>query len=91
MKEIDATGGWSVGYKFVSFEHSDERVCEFGNKYRRTGWWTTVATEDDYYWWKLSGARKAELVELAKKQMVNQLRSLIGTLEPSLAQQERDG
>lgn len=51
---IDQFGGWPVGMKYVSFAHSDERECEFGNHYLRTGWWTTIATADDYYRWKLS-------------------------------------
>lgn len=51
---IDEFGGWPVGMNYVSFAHSSERECEFGNQYLRTGWWTTVATADDYYRWKLS-------------------------------------
>lgn len=53
---IDATGGWPVGYRYVGFEHTDERDAGFCNSPRNTGWWTVVADSDDYYMWKLSAA-----------------------------------
>ena len=74
--EIDRTGGWPVGYRFVQFFHSSEysgRVCIFTNNGINTGWWTTVASADDYYWWKLSSAKKAEVVEEARRQLIRQL------------------
>lgn len=51
---IDATGGWPVGYRFVGFEHTDERKAGFTNAPHNSGWWTVVADADDYYLWKLS-------------------------------------
>lgn len=54
LARIDEFGGWPVGKKYVSFAHNDERECEFGNDYLRTGWWTTICDSDEYYRWKLS-------------------------------------
>lgn len=53
---IDATGGWPVGYRYVGFEHTEERDAGFCNSPQNTGWWTVVADSDDYYMWKLSAA-----------------------------------
>lgn len=52
--QIDDTGGWPVGYKFVGFEHTAERAAGFTNSPHNDGWWTIVASADDYYLWKLS-------------------------------------
>ena len=54
FKLIDATGGWPLGYKYVGFEHTDERAAGFTNSSQNTGWWTVLYTSDDYYLWKLS-------------------------------------
>lgn len=54
FKLIDATGGWPLGYKYVGFEHTDERAAGFTNQSHNTGWWTVLYTSDDYYLWKLS-------------------------------------
>lgn len=51
---IDSSGGWPLGYKFVGFEHTDERAAGFTNSPHNDGWWTVVAGADDYYLWKLS-------------------------------------
>jgi len=37
---IDAAGGWPLGYKFVGFEHTDERAagfCDIGEEAVRLG------------------------------------------------------
>ncbi len=60
FEEVDKFGGWPLGKKFVSFAHSEERECVFGNTYLRTEWWTTVATADEYYFWKVSQEFKDE-------------------------------
>ena len=76
LKEIEATGGWPEGFKFVSFYHDvgENRWCKFTNQHLRTGWWTTVACADDYYWWKISPERKAKELAEARKQLISQLR-----------------
>lgn len=74
FQRIDEFGGWPLGMKFVSFHHSDERHCEFGGDYLRTGWWTTVASADDYYWWKISDGRKAEISKELRQAFVSQMR-----------------
>lgn len=77
MAEIDATGGWPVGFLYVSFYHAVEdkgRVCKFTNVELRTGWWTTVLSADDYYWWKLSESKKKEIFKEARQQLISQLR-----------------
>jgi hypothetical protein len=77
LKQIDATGGWPIGYKFVSFFHADppdDRFCKFGNTYLRLPFWTTVLSADDYYWWKLSGERKFIVYAEARKQLIKQLK-----------------
>lgn len=51
---IDKAGGWPIGYRFVGFEHTDERKAGFCNSPSNDGWWTVVADADDYYLWKLS-------------------------------------
>lgn len=51
---IDATGGWPLGYKFIGFEHTEERAAGFTNSPRNDGWWTVTHSADDYYIWKLS-------------------------------------
>jgi hypothetical protein len=75
--QIDLFGGWPVGKKFVSFYHSNERPCEFGNHYLRNEWWTTVASADDYYWWKISKERKEEIIKAAEREAVNRFRDFI--------------
>ena len=76
MLAIDDTGGWPVGYKYVSFYHAAEysgRYCRFTNNYLRTGWWTTVCSSDDYYFWKLSTEKKDEIMKEARRQLIRQL------------------
>jgi len=77
IEDIDATGGWPVGFKFVSFYHSLEyegRYCKFGNRYLREPFWTTVISADDYYWAKMSDEAKKKVTNAARKQLINQLR-----------------
>jgi len=76
LQRIDDTGGWPLGYQYVSFFHDigDNRYCIFTDTYLRTGWWTTVASADDYYWWKISDERKQKELGLARKQLIAQLR-----------------
>lgn len=51
---IDATGGWPAGFRYVGFEHTDERNAGFCNSPHNDGWWTVLFDADDYYLWKLS-------------------------------------
>ena len=76
MKAIDTTGGWPLGFKYVSFFHdvAENRWCKFTDQRLQTGWWTTVASADDYYWWKLSPERKAKELQEARRQLISQLR-----------------
>jgi len=60
---IDQLGGWPVGYKYVGFEHTDEREAGFSNNPNNTGWWTTIFEADDYYLWKLSPKAIERIVE----------------------------
>ncbi|MBV6512548.1 MAG: hypothetical protein FMNOHCHN_02056 [Ignavibacteriaceae bacterium] len=79
FEEIDKTGGWPVGFKFVSFYHGDkdeERVCKFGNLYLREPWWTTICDSDEYYFWKLSDSKKKELVNKVKQELINSIRNI---------------
>jgi len=62
---IDATGGWPLGYKFVGFEHTDERAAGFCNSPYNDGWWTILASADDYYLWKLSPEALQRVVDAA--------------------------
>jgi len=76
MHAIDKTGGWPVGYTFVSFYHSAEysgRYCIFTNNYLRTEWYTTICSSDDYYYWKLSKTKKNEILKEARKELISQL------------------
>lgn len=52
--QIDAHGGWPIGYSHVGFEHTSERSAGFCNSPSNDGWWTVLASADDYYLWKLS-------------------------------------
>lgn len=73
---IDATGGWPVGYQYVSFFHdgpTGNRYCQFTTYPLRTGWWTTICSADDYYYWKISDTKKAEIREQARRQLINKL------------------
>lgn len=77
MAAIDTTGGWPVGYKYVSFYHAAEysgRYCKFTNDGRNSGWWTVVCTADDYHWYKLSEAKKADIFKESRRQLIQQLR-----------------
>ena len=67
LKQIDATGGWPVGYEFIGFEHTDERAAGFCATSQNNGWWTVVLSADDYYMWKLSPAALARIAEAAIK------------------------
>jgi hypothetical protein len=63
---IDASGGWPVGFKYVSFYHdgpTGDRYCKFTNVSLHTGWWTTICSADDYYYWKLSAGKKAAIAK----------------------------
>jgi hypothetical protein len=76
LEAIDVTGGWPVGYKYVSFYHAAEysgRYCKFTNDGTNSGWWTVVCNEDDYHWWKLSGSKKEEVFNEARRQLIRQL------------------
>lgn len=76
MQDIDDTGGWPVGYTHVSFFHAVEnsgRYCQFTMRSINTGWWTTVCTADDYYYWKLSETKRAEVLKLARQQLIQKL------------------
>jgi hypothetical protein len=59
---IDMMGGWPLGYKFVTQQHTTmtERPCYFGNQQIRNEMNTTIFSADDYYWWKLTAERKAQ-------------------------------
>ena len=63
---IDKCGGWPVGYKYVGFEHTDERKAGFSNSPFNTGYWTTLFNVDDYYMWKLSPAAMKRIVMAVK-------------------------
>ena len=73
FQRIDECGGWPVGNKYVSFYHSTDRECTFGNINLRTGWWTTIATADEYYFWKLSDEYRAKIREEQKQVLIRQL------------------
>lgn len=51
---IDASGGWPVGFRFVGFEHTEQRAAGFCDSPHNDGYWTVIANADDYYLWKLS-------------------------------------
>lgn len=73
---IDQSGGWPVGWKYVSFFHDGpigNRYCKFTNHELRTGWWTTICSSDDYYYWKLSDDKKQLLINQAKKDLIHKL------------------
>ena len=76
IAEIDRTGGWPVGYKFVSFFHSSQnRYCKFGNVDLREPYWTTVMSSDDYHSSKISkeGKKKIEREAMEKAaRIINQ-------------------
>ena len=76
FERIDYFGGWPVGNKFVSFEHSETRKCIFGNEYLNTGWWTTICNSDDYYYWKLSDKKIKEIEDNAINVIIRKLRNL---------------
>lgn len=63
--EIDAAGGWPVGFKFVGFEHTEKRAAGFTNSPSNDGYWTVLASADDYYLWKLSPATLQRIVNAA--------------------------
>lgn len=63
FQSIDDNGGWPVGFKYVGFEHSDERNAGFTNNPANTGWWTVIATSDDYFMWKLSPDAVRRIIE----------------------------
>ena len=65
FSQIDATGGWPVGFQYVGFEHTDERAAGFTNSPHNDGWWTVVAHADDYYLWKLSDAALQRIADAA--------------------------
>jgi len=69
FKRIDEYGGWPCRKKFVAYQHSNERKCEFMNEYVRNGWWTTVCSSDDYYTWKLSQKAIHKIKAAAYKEM----------------------
>jgi hypothetical protein len=57
LQLIDDTGGWPVGYTYVSFYHDGpcgNRYCVFTTYPLQTEWWTMVCNADEYYLWKLS-------------------------------------
>lgn len=51
---IDKCGGWPLEFKYVGFQHTDERAAGFTNSPYNDGWWTILANSDDYHIWKLS-------------------------------------
>ena len=63
FKRVDECGGWPIGMKYVTLQHTVEskRSCYFGNEYRRDEWNTTFKTADDYYLWKLSEEAKDKI------------------------------
>jgi len=65
LQAIDACGGWPLDYKYVGFEHSEERAAGFCNSPYNDGWWTVVASADDYYLWKLSPEALQRIVDAA--------------------------
>ena len=78
LNDIDKTGGWPVGYEYVSFYHSVEnrhRMCKFGNQELREPYWTTVCSADDYYWWKISSKKKEKIIKTAYDQLIRQILS----------------
>ena len=66
---IDKCGGWPVGYKYVGFEHTDERKAGFSNSPFNTGYWTTLFNVDDYYMWKLSPAALNRITQAVKERV----------------------
>jgi hypothetical protein len=63
--EIDAAGGWPLGYRYVGFVHSEGREAGFCNSPHNDGWWTVIASADDYYLWKLSPEALQRIVDAA--------------------------
>lgn len=82
FKRIDSLGGWPAGMRYVSFEHTDARLCQFGNEYMNTGWWTTIFEADDFYRWKLSPKMifkiQAEALRAAGDGLISRSRTMMG-------------
>jgi hypothetical protein len=61
IEEIDKTGGWPEGYKYVMFYHGVNRCCQFTNDGTNTDWWTLALHSDEYYFSKLTSSFKEKL------------------------------
>ena len=66
---IDAAGGWPLGYKFVGFEHTEQRAAGFTNSPYNDGYWTVIASADDYYLWKLSPAALQRIADSVRDEI----------------------
>lgn len=67
FRDIDALGGWPLGYQYVGFEHTNSRAAGFTNSSANTGWWSIVASADDYYLWKLSPAALQRIADAVRE------------------------
>jgi hypothetical protein len=63
FEAIDKAGGWPLGYRYVGFEHTEDRRAGFSNIPICHGYWTTLYNSDDYYFWKLSDEAKRKIIE----------------------------
>lgn len=79
FKRIDSLGGWPVGAKFVTMQHSfeRERPCYFNNVNVRDEWNTTISSCDDYYYWKISKEFKDALQHKIEIAFCDRIRSII--------------
>lgn len=77
MHQVDATGGWPLGYRCVGFRHTTARECTFSNSSANDGWWTYMYSSDDYYWWKISEARKSEIRTDNERGLLRKIERLI--------------
>ena len=66
---IDAAGGWPVGYKFVGFEHTEQRAAGFTHSPHNDGMWTVLASGDDYYLWKLSSVGLQRIADAVRESL----------------------
>lgn len=76
FKELDKTAGWPPGFKYVGFEHTDERAVGFCDSPHNDGWWTVFANSDDYYIWKLSPEAVEKIVTAVLNRSAGIMRNL---------------
>ena len=74
---IDASGGWPVGYRYVSLYHDgpcgENRYCKFTNVRLNTEWWSTICSSDDYYYWKLSSEKIRAIAVAVRSTIAHEL------------------